>query len=635
MRIAVLKGDTVHERTRARIWLGVAVFAVACGLLAESIEVARIQAGGVVPPGWALRGALFLAYAVIGLLLLGMARLAGRGRAVALAATVFALVVSLPWLNIVVLPRFGSLRSVLGNAAAVVLLALVVPLLARLRRTVVAAIVLFGAAVNVLPLLGGGAAVGPSRTVRDGGLPFNVMVVLIDTLRADHLGAYGYAPPTSPNFDALAREGVLFERTTAQAAYTKASVASLMTGLYVHNHGVISSGDAMGGDRVTLAEEMQGRGYRTVAFSGNPWITPEFRFDRGFDEFESGRATVPQLTALYKSLRWVDRALTARGVSANLSSLAFWGLSTNLSNWERDGLMTDAVVDWIGANSDDPFFLYVHLIGPHEPYDPPLEYVRKFHTPDWDGRLGRTVRPARVQTIFETAEPLEERERLALIAQYDGAIAYSDAQLGRMIDALRRSGVLDRTLVVVTADHGEEFYEHRNWRHGNQLYNEVVHVPLLFRLPGRLPTGRRTDLTMLVDVLPTIVDLVSGPDGLQGIDGQALFAGASGGATRAAFSEHWWFEGGTYVSQTVRQGALKLQETRDEARGLERSELYDLAADRSEQRNLLENSAAVSDNGVGELQSLLARFGDKVSVASSVSVEVDPSTKERLHVLGY
>src|SRR5262249_38654633 len=151
---------------------------------------------------------------------------------------------------------------------------------------------------------------------------------------------------------------------------------------------------------------------------------------------------------------------------------------------------------------------------------------------------------------------------------------------------------------------------------------------------GRLPAERREDLSMLVDIFPTLINLVDGSAVPKGLDGRALFAAADG-TPRAAFSEHWSFEGGTYVSRMVRQGGLKLQETHDEARGQERSELYDLAADATEQRNLLENPGAVSENGMGELQSLLAGFGDRVSVASAVSVDVDQSTKERLHVLGY
>lgn len=616
-------------------WWTVLAFGAACGLLGEAIELLHIQAGGIAPPGLALRAALCVTYGLIGAALLLAAGLISRRRALPLAAVGFVLVALLPWINFSLLPRFGSPRSLLGNGAVVALAALAVPLLVRLRRSAVALIVGLGLAVNLWPMLQAGGGAVERRSAQPAALPFNVMVVLIDTLRADHLGAYGYARPTSPTFDALARDSVVFEGTTAQAAWTKPSVASLMTGVYVHKHGVVSNRDALGDGQPTLAEEMRGRGYQTAAFSANPWITPEFRFDRGFDEFESGRAMGAQLTSLYKLLRRFDRALGARGVAANFSGWAFWGSSGNLSNAERDRLLTDSAVKWIESRRADPYFLYVHLIGPHDPYDPPAEYVRQFREPEWDGVVDRKIPPPRVQTVFDTAEPLSESERAALIAQYDGAIAYSDAQLGRLLDALRRAGTLDRTLVVVTADHGEEFYEHRNWRHGNQLYNEIVHVPLLFRLPGRLPAGRRSDLSMLVDVLPTIVGLVEATPQRKGLDGLALFAQTDGGLQRPSFAEHWWFEGGTYVSRMVRQGALKLQESRDEARGQERSELYNLAGDASEQRNLLENPGAVSENGMGELQGLLARFGDKVSVASAVAVDVDQSTKERLRQLGY
>jgi arylsulfatase A-like enzyme len=624
-----------HRPARAQAsGLTVLVFGVVCGLLAESIEVLHIQTGGIAPPGWPLRGALFVAYGVAAVALLGVARLLSRRRAEGLAAAGFACLVVLPWLNFSLLPRFGRARSLLGNAAALVLIALLVPLASRLRRTLAGATVLLALGVNLWPAVGGSGRGGERGTAGHAVLPFNVMVVLIDTLRADHLGAYGYDRPTSPNFDALAPESVLFDRTTAQAAWTKPSVASLMTGVFVHKHGVISSRDALGTDRATLAEAMRRRGYRTVAFSSNPWITPEFRFDRGFDQFESGRAMGAQLTNLYKLLRRADRALAAHGVAANLSGWAFWGTSANLSNSERDRLLADAAVEWIEAQHDDPFFLYVHLIGPHDPYDPPADYVRRFRGPQWDGHVDRKVPPARVQTIFDHAAPLPEPERAALVAQYDAAIAYADTQLGRLVDALRRSGQLDHTLLVVTADHGEEFYEHQNWRHGNQLYNEVVHVPLAFHLPGRLAPTHRQDLSMLVDIFPTVVDLVDQSPVEKGLDGRALFAASSPG-TPTAFAEHWWFEGGTYVSRMVRQGDLKLQETHDEARGQERSELFDLAGDTLEQRNLLENRSAVSENEMGELQGLLARFGDKVSVASAVAVDVDQSTKERLRQLGY
>jgi arylsulfatase A-like enzyme len=405
-------------------------------------------------------------------------------------------------------------------------------------------------------MLGRAAGGGADKTA-GATLPFNVVVVLIDTLRADHLGAYGYERPTSPQFDALARQSVLFERTVAQAAWTKPSVASLLTGRFVKHHGVVSSRDALNPDLTTLAETLGGRGYRTAAFSSNPWITPEFRFDQGFDQFESGRAMGAQLTSLYKLLKRVDRVLSgASGRRTDLAGTVFWGSSGNLGNSERDRLLTDAATDWIGRQGADPFFMYLHLIGPHDPYNPPAEYVRPFREPTWDGAPGPTKPPARVQTIFDQADPLGDAERAALMAQYDGAIAFADAQLGRIVEALRSTGALDRTLIVVTADHGEEFYEHRNWRHGNQLYNEVVHVPLLFRLPERLPAARRNDVSMLVDVFPTVVNLVDGSAPADGLDGRALFAAAAA-PVPPAYAEHFWFDGGRYVSRMDERGELK------------------------------------------------------------------------------
>ena len=611
---------------RAGVW-----FAVLGGGLAETFEVLRMQAGGIAPPGWALRVSLLLGYAVIAAALFALARLVARRRAVPLAAVALAAVVVVPWLNFVYLPRAGSAASLLGSAAALAALAVLVPLLLRARRAVAVLAVALIAGSNGWALRTGGGATGGAKGAR-GALPFNVVVVLIDTLRADHLGAYGYARPTSPNFDALARDSVVFEHTMAQAAWTKPSVASLMTGRFVHRHGVVSSRDALGGDQKTIAEALGERGYRTAAFSANPWITPEFRFDQGFDAFESGRAMGAQLTNLYKLLKRVDRLFGGR---SDLAGTVFWGTSGNLGNSERDRVLTDAAVDWIGQQNDDPFFLYVHLIGPHDPYNPPAEYVRPFRAADWDGNPGPTKPPARVQTVFDHADPLGERERAALMAQYDGAIAFADAQLGRIVEALRKSGRLDKTLLVVTADHGEEFYEHRNWRHGSQLYNEIVHVPLTFRLPNRLPPERRGDLTMLVDVFPTVLQLVDANDAGGGFDGRPLFAAVRDGRVPAAFAEHWWYDGGTYVSRMVERGELKFKESKDEARGQEKTELYDLAADGGEQRNLLENAAAVRENDLGELQGLLNKLGEKVCVGCTEAVEVDPSTKERLRALGY
>jgi len=187
----------------------------------------------------------------------------------------------------------------------------------------------------------------------------------------------------------------------------------------------------------------------------------------------------------------------------------------------------------------------------------------------------------------------------------------------------------------VTADHGEEFYEHRNWRHGNQLYDEVVHVPLLVWMPGRLKPERRGDPAMLVDVFPTVLDLAGiGPGGWGG-DGSALFRDRDQ-LRPAVFSEHRWFEGGDYVARLVERGPLKLHDVRDDGRGEERQELYDIATDAGEQHNLIEAPPPAARDQLAAMIAALSEFGvgDAVAMAPSVS-RIDAQTRERLRALGY
>lgn len=613
------------------------ILAVACGLLGESVEVALLVTGGMAAPEPRILVSLFLAYGVAALLFYALATLVLRRHDRAVTATIaaFAVLLVLPWLNFEYLPKWNSLRTALWSVAVVAVLSAMAPLIARFQRAVlvgvlVAALTINGALLAADRTSDAGAAVGAPRPAT------NVVVVLIDTLRADHLGAYGYQRRTSPSFDRMAADSVVFDRAVSQAAWTKPAVASLMTGSYVHKHGVMSNRDALGPELPTLAEQMRSHGYRTAAFSSNPWITPEFHFDRGFEHFESGRAMGVQLTNMYRLLMRVQRAMRRFGLRADVTDLVFWTPAgeKSPSNSRRDELMTDAVVGWLGRHAADPFFLYVHLIGPHDPYDPPPAYAEMFRDPKWGDVPRRTVPPPRVQSIFDTAEPLDEVGLASLVAQYDGAIAYSDMLLGRILEALDSLQLRDRTLLVVTADHGEEFYEHRNWRHGNQLYDEVVHVPLAFRLPGNLAPGRRGDAAMIVDIFPSVFGALDLPLELRKLSGQNLFS-ADRGVGRPVFSEHWRFEGGRYVSRMVFQDGLKMTDTEDAGRGQRLVELYEIPKDPREKDNLLAGSTPIRGRRGEEMKTLLTGFAQNAPAMAAPVVDVDRSTEERLRALGY
>jgi arylsulfatase A-like enzyme len=611
-------------------------FAIVCGLLAETVEVARLVAGGMEPPSLALRVTLLVVYAVVAAVVYLAARALRRTRerALAVAAALFAMFVVLPWLNLDYLPKWTSPKTLAYTLAAALLLALVAVPLTRLRRVVPAAVLLLALVVNLSTLSRARPAPveAPQGLARQGSL--NVLLLLIDTLRADHLGAYGYARGTSPTFDRFARESVVFERTVAQAAWTKPSVASLLTSAFVHEHGVVSSRDALGTPLPTLAEVLSARGYHTAAFSANPWITPEFHFDRGFQRFESGRAMSVQLTNLYRLVMRVERGLRRVGVWLPLNDWVFFAAAEpSLSNARRDELLTNTAIEWLDGRPAEPFFAYVHLIGPHDPYDPPARYADVFRDREEEGvpRLKRP--PARVQSIFETAAPLDELRLASLVAQYDGAILYTDELLHRLLAALDRLELSGRTLVIVTADHGEEFYEHGNWRHGNQLYDEVVHVPLAMRLPGVLKPERRPDASMSIDVFPTILGVLGLPEAPAHPRGRNLFA-APEDLTRVAYSEHWRFEGGEYASHMVSRQRWKMNETHDSS-GKSRVELFDLDADPREKRNLFDTVGGDRAGELGDLQALLVDFSRAEPVRGAAQVDVDRSTKERLRALGY
>jgi arylsulfatase A-like enzyme len=301
--------------------------------------------------------------------------------------------------------------------------------------------------------------------------PPNILVIVIDTLRADHVSAYGYSRPTTPTLDRLAREGVLFEKAFASSSWTLASHASLITGHYCFEHG--AENEPYDGRFLTIGDELQKLGYRTAAFSANyVWFSRERGLGKGFIRFEDYFKTLQDMAS---------RTLFGRKFKK------FVLVPLGYDDWparRRACQITEATLHWVDKYPGVPFFAFLNYFDVHDPYLPPRPYRMKFAKMKNPG--GRINDYILRNTPRMTAEELQGE-----IDAYDGALLYADAAIGRLLSELDGRGQLKNTIVVVTSDHGEFFGEHGLFVHRNALYREVVHVPLVFCWPGKIPMGLR------------------------------------------------------------------------------------------------------------------------------------------------
>lgn len=296
----------------------------------------------------------------------------------------------------------------------------------------------------------------------------NVLLVSVGSLRADHLSSYGYGRPTSPNIDRLAREGTLFTRAYAASSWSVPSHMTMLTSLPPSLHGVDDVGRTLDPARVTLAERLHEAGYQTVAFVSGPTMDPALGFDQGFDRFENASPAATRHRA--------HQEVTSPAVAA-------------------------AAERFVDGDARPPFFLFVHLWDANFDYIPPPPYDTRFD-PGWKGDFDF----ANVERNEAISPDMPARAFRHLMALYDGEIASADAAIGRIVAALEQRGWLDGTLVAVTADHGEEFFDHGRLGHRRTLYEEVLHVPLVFRLPSAVRSGRRSDAVFgAVHLMPTIL----------------------------------------------------------------------------------------------------------------------------------
>ena len=351
----------------------------------------------------------------------------------------------------------------------------------------------------------------------------HIVWVVLDATRAESCSVYGsaIAPATTPNLERLASEAAVYDRAFSCACWTMPSHASMFTGTYPSTHGLVFEGDQLGPRFVTVAESLRRLGYRTVAFADNPFVTRFTGLDRGFEQFVSG-GLEPWPLRLF---RWLRARSGRRGpdpAPAEVAGVDLGGHSPALrrvvweaSKWVDKGagrVVAQALervreIDRAGS----PGFVFMHLGETHAPYLPVRRYRARFLAGAHAGRPAHLVNQNVYRFLLGEVD-MTESDFALLRALYHASIAYLDGQLGRLVAGLRRDRLLDRTLLVVTADHGENVGEFGMMGHQFCLTNTLLHVPLVLRYPGAAPEGARMpQLVQHVDLPPTLLEHVPGP----------------------------------------------------------------------------------------------------------------------------
>jgi len=433
-----------------------------------------------------------------------------------------------------------------------------------------------------------------------------VVLISIDTLRADHLGCYGYGKDTSPNSDALARDAALFVNTYAPSPWTLPSHVSLLTSLSCFRHGVNLDSATIDRSRPTLADILRSNGFYCAAVTGGGFVGAVFGFSKGFDLYTQSENSL------------IDSA----------------------------AMTFDSAAKWIDENRDKDFFLFIHTYQPHGPYVPPPPYDTMFLDPDplWTMiDVGNHI--GGPKGVFKE---LPEKERRNIVGLYDGEIRSTDESLvGPLVAKLKSLKIYDETMIVLTSDHGEEFFEHGSWEHGHALYDESLKVPLIIKFPNSKFRGKRVEpFVRLIDVMPTVMDVYGiGDEGFD-LDGRSLMPVLKGREKkdRSALA---YLAAGVLSSpipekMAITDGRSKIILNRPygpEALGsflfppapYAEVEAFDLAADPRERTNIVSRKASLAGRLVAIMQELQTKGGKP----SGEKAEIDAETKKKLRALGY
>lgn len=431
----------------------------------------------------------------------------------------------------------------------------------------------------------------------DGGRRPDVVLYVIDTLRADHLGTYGYPRPTSPEIDRFAADATVFTKAEAQSSWTRTTMVSILTGLEPERHGIAGRDDALPAAVDTLAERLGVLGYQRAAVVTNGNVAPTFGLHQGFDDYRY----------LRESQERPEMHVLADGVNEEAFSM--------LGPLARD---------------DAPFFLYLHTSDPHAPYVPPEPYRGRFAA-DVDPARGR-IEQVHAISRGDIEAPPGTRE--AFIDLYDAEIAFNDEHFGRLLDRLRALGRYEDALIILVADHGEEFGEHGGWEHGKTLYAEQLRVPLIVKFPRGWGAGVRVDrLARQIDIAPTVLAALGHDAGdVDGAPLQALIAPTAPPARRTARASLRLDE---RRMRSVASHSYKL--ILDESAWVRhaRAELFEVDSDPDERDNLYFERPIPRGFLLQLDRSLRVEARRKKALPAPERADVDPALRERLEALGY
>lgn len=438
-------------------------------------------------------------------------------------------------------------------------------------------------------------------TVSTATLPPSILLISIDSLRADGLGCYGNPRATSPHIDALAARGVLYENTIAAAPWTLVSHASLLTGLFPREHGIHANLNTLDPACPLLIEPFRKAGYRTGAIVSGPFMAREYGLARGFDDYDDAIARMSEEEShrAVTSPRLADKAIA----------------------WMRRHAKT---------GGGKPFFLFLHLWDVHYDYISPPPFDRRFD-PDYRGKVTGQFKPWYGDFGPPRGLAMPQRDRDHVRALYDGEVAFTDSHVGRVLDALAELRLAGSTIVCVTGDHGDEFYEHGQGGHLRTLYDEVLRVPWIMAGPGIEGPRRVREAVGNVDILPTLLDVAEVrriASNVSGISQKSPHA-------RPLFAEthyHWMKPA---CDEKNNEGALAAVRfdgwkliTRTSPPTFE--QLFDLSRDATEQRDALGENKERAE----ELRRLLRRYLD-AAPRYQPGVMREKSVISRLKTLGY